>query len=170
MKRLLASTTLGLWCFLGTAGGDFVSTVRASVTGPLAQRLTGKPPAISVGGKSADEINAKIKSGQIKRVRPTISSEGIKETDDVEYGKGGGKPLLLDLFKPNEIKKPVPGLIFVHGGSWSHGTRKVYRYYCQHFAKTNPKNSPITPVFWSPTARRSGFSSCSLWKLAYASA
>ncbi len=61
--------------------------------------------------------------------------EGVEETDNVEYGKGGGKPLLLDLFKPNEIKKPVPGLIFVHGGSWSHGTRKGYHYYCQHFAK-----------------------------------
>jgi acetyl esterase/lipase len=136
MKRLLASTIFGL-CLLFCASDCLPgSAVEAAVTGPLLSKLTGKPPAISVGGKSADEIKAKIKSGRIKRVIPPRSlPDGVKETDDVEYGKGGGKPLLLDLFQPSENRQPVPGVIFVHGGSWSRGTRKVYHYYCEHFAK-----------------------------------
>ena len=136
MKRLLASATFGLcflYCALDCLPG---SAVEAAVTGSLLSKLSGKPPAISVGGKSAAEIKAKIKSGKLKRVNPPRSlPEGVKETDDVEYGRGGDKPLLLDLFQPSENRQAVPGLIFVHGGSWNHGTRKIYHYYCEHFAK-----------------------------------
>jgi acetyl esterase/lipase len=131
MKQLLASTIFAL-CFVLTTSAGAVE----SVTGPLAQKLTGSPPAISVGGKDAKEIKDKIKSGAIKRVKPFAAvPEGVEASMDVEYGKGGETRLLLDLFKPKEIKQPVPGLIFVHGGSWSHGTRKVYDFYCEHFAK-----------------------------------
>jgi acetyl esterase/lipase len=107
-----------------------------NVTGPLASKLEGTPPAIPVGGKSADEIKAKIKSGDIKRIsRIPKLSEKVEAQLDVEYGKGGDKPLLLDLYKPKGMQKPAPGLIFVHGGSWSGGNRKIYGYYCQHFAE-----------------------------------
>jgi acetyl esterase/lipase len=108
----------------------------ASVSGPLASKLDGTPPAIPVGGKSADEIKAKIKSGEIQRISriPKIS-EKVEAQLDVEYGKVGEKSLQLDLYKPKETKKPAPGLIFVHGGSWSGGNRKIYGYYCQHFAE-----------------------------------
>lgn len=130
MKRVLASTVfLLLLVPFGVARGA------ESVTGPLAKKLDGTPPAISVGGKNADEIKAKIKSGALKRVQRGPLPDGVVAELDVEYGKGGESSLLLDLYKPKEIKKPVPGLVFVHGGSWSHGTRKVYGYYCQHFAK-----------------------------------
>jgi acetyl esterase/lipase len=107
-----------------------------SVTGPLAQKVSGSPPAISVGGKNAQEINDKIKSGALTLVKPLAKvPEGVEASMDFEYGKGGKTPLRLDLFKPKEIKRPVPGLIFVHGGGWSRGTRKNYDYYCEHFAK-----------------------------------
>ncbi len=131
MKRSLAWTTFALCFVLSSTAGAY-----ESVTGPLAQKLTGSPPAISVGGKNAQEIKDKMKSGAIKRVVPPATvPAGVEATMDVEYGKGGKTPLLLDLFQPKEIKRPVPGLIFVHGGSWSHGTRKVYDFYCEHFAK-----------------------------------
>jgi acetyl esterase/lipase len=131
MKRSLAWTTFALCFVLQSTAGAY-----ESVTGPLAQKLTGSPPAISVGGKNAQEIKDKMKSGAIKRVVPPATvPEGVEATMDIEYGKGGKTPLLLDLFQPKEIKQPVPGLIFVHGGSWSRGTRKVYDFYCEHFAK-----------------------------------
>jgi acetyl esterase/lipase len=107
-----------------------------SVSGPLASKLDGTPPTIPVGGKSADEIKAKIKSGDFKRIsRVPKLSEKVEAKRDVVYGKVGDKPLLLDLYKPKEMKGTVPGLIFVHGGSWRGGNRKVYSYYCQHFAE-----------------------------------
>jgi acetyl esterase/lipase len=106
-----------------------------SITGPLASKLSGRPPAIPVGGKSIREINLKIKSGEIELAKQAIDlPDGVESSYDVEYGKGGTKPLLLDLFKPKEIKKPVPGLIFVHGGAWNSGSRTDYRGYCRHFA------------------------------------
>jgi acetyl esterase/lipase len=136
MKRSLAWTSFALFFVLPSTAGAY-----ESVTGPLAQKLTGSPPAISVGGKNAKEIKDKMKSGAIKRVVPPATvPDGVEASMDVEYGKGGQTPLLLDLFqpkeiKPKEIKQAVPGLIFVHGGSWSRGTRKVYDFYCEHFAK-----------------------------------
>src|SRR5580704_6872830 len=131
MNRWLRSASLASCVALSCA-----SFALGSVSGPLASKLDGTPPAIPVGGKSADEIKAKIKSGDIKRIsRVPQLSEKVEAQQDVEYGKGGEKPLLLDLYKPKEMKKPVPGLIFVHGGSWSGGNRKIYGYYCQHFAE-----------------------------------
>jgi acetyl esterase/lipase len=106
-----------------------------SITGPLASKLSGKPPALAIGGASAREIKAKIKSGEIKLATLTELPAGVEASYDVEFAKGGTKPLVLDLFKPKEIKKPVPGLIFVHGGSWKSGSRKHYGNYCRHFAE-----------------------------------
>jgi acetyl esterase/lipase len=131
MTRLVAWTTFAL-VFIGA----LPIGASAAVTGPLAKNLTGTPPAISVGGKSANEIKDKIKKGTIKRIdRNAPVPEGVEAKLDLEFGKGGDKPLLLDLFKPREIKQPVPGLIFVHGGSWDHYTRKLYDGYCGRFAK-----------------------------------
>ena len=128
--KLLRSTS-----FAGCLVLSCATFVFGNVSGPLASKLTGTPPAIPVGGKSADEIKAKIKSGDIKRIsRIPKLSEKVEAQLDVEYGKGGAKPLLLDLYKPKHVPKPTPGLLFVHGGSWSGGNRKVYGYYCQHFA------------------------------------
>jgi acetyl esterase/lipase len=111
------------------------SVALGAVSGPLASKLEGTPPAIPEGGKSADEIKAKIKSGEIKRITriPKVSDK-VDVQLDVKYGQEL-KPLLLDLYSPKGIQKPVPGLIFVHGGSWSGGSRKIYGFYCQHFAE-----------------------------------
>lgn len=107
----------------------------AGVSGPLASKLDGTPPAIPVGGESANEIKSKMRSGEIKQItRIPPLPDKVEAQLDVKYGEAG-KPLLLDLYKPKEIQKPAPGLIFVHGGAWSHGSRKIYGYYCQHFAE-----------------------------------
>jgi len=135
MKRSLSLATLAHLCLLNATVFATQASAAESVTGPLAQKLSGKPPALSVGGTSAAEIKAKIKSGEIKLgTRVTELPPGVEASYDVEYGKGGTTPLLLDLFKPKTIKKPVPCLIFVHGGSWISGSRKMYGTYCRHFA------------------------------------
>ena len=104
--------------------GLLVSRAAASesITGPLANRLTAAPPALSIGGETADEIKAKIRSGEIKLCpRTSALPPGVESQTGVEYGTGGQKRLLLDLFKPKQLKQPVPGLIFIHGGSRSRG-------------------------------------------------
>jgi acetyl esterase/lipase len=43
---------------------------------------------------------------------------------DVQYGKAGDIPLLMNMTFPNpKPKKPVPAIIFLHGGGWSGGSR-----------------------------------------------
>lgn len=59
----------------------------------------------------------------------------IEERKDIEYGRVGDKPLLLDLYSPKELKTPVPGLIFIHGGGWKSGKRADYRVYTIDFAR-----------------------------------
>jgi acetyl esterase/lipase len=128
---LFAATFLLHAALLGSS-----APAEVTLTGPLAAKLTATPPPLAVGGASAQEIRAKIKSGEIQLLTPvTEIPPGVEAQLDVEFGKGGTKPLLLDLFKPKEIKKPVPGLIFVHGGSWKEGSRKNYGIYSRDFAR-----------------------------------
>jgi acetyl esterase/lipase len=43
---------------------------------------------------------------------------------DVEYGKGGGHPLLMDIVRPKDTPKdPMPAIVFIHGGGWSGGSK-----------------------------------------------
>src|SRR5271165_4020224 len=43
---------------------------------------------------------------------------------DVEYCKGGGQPLLMDVFIPrNRIRTPTPAILWIHGGGWERGDK-----------------------------------------------
>lgn len=49
-------------------------------------------------------------------VIPNTTAEAIK---DVEYGRVGDIPLLLDIYIPETpIASPIPAIIFIHGGGW----------------------------------------------------
>jgi acetyl esterase len=45
-------------------------------------------------------------------------------TEDIEYAKQGGKPLLLRFFRP-EGRGPFPAVVELHGGAWHHGDRLI---------------------------------------------
>jgi acetyl esterase/lipase len=60
---------------------------------------------------------------------------GIKEEKDIVYGTGGGEPLALDLYSPEGLSAPVPGIIFIHGGGWRSGKRQDYKFYTTRFAQ-----------------------------------
>lgn len=59
----------------------------------------------------------------------------IKEELNITYGTGGGEPLALDLYSPDYLSAPVPGIIFIHGGSWRTGKRQDYKFYTTRFAR-----------------------------------
>jgi len=43
---------------------------------------------------------------------------------DVEYCRGGGKPLLMDVFEPRaRIRRPTPAVLWLHGGGWERGDK-----------------------------------------------
>lgn len=103
---------------------------------PKTGTLTPEPPPAPKGYKTPLEVMAALATKQIK----VISQEeelppGVVEMKDLEYGKVGERSLRLDLYLPDKLDRPLPGLIFIHGGAWSGGTRDVYRYYTVRFAK-----------------------------------
>jgi acetyl esterase/lipase len=59
---------------------------------------------------------------------------GVVETTDIVYGTGGDTELKLDLYAPENLSAPVPGIIFIHGGGWRSGKRQDYKIYTTRFA------------------------------------
>jgi acetyl esterase/lipase len=53
---------------------------------------------------------------------------GVKAIRDIEYAKPNGsgdtaQPLKLDLYLPEDAKKPLPLVILIHGGAWESGSK-----------------------------------------------
>jgi acetyl esterase/lipase len=53
----------------------------------------------------------------------TIESD-VHYFSDVQYCTGGGKPLLMDVFIPQQRNAdPTPAILWIHGGGWEHGDK-----------------------------------------------
>ncbi len=50
--------------------------------------------------------------------------EGVKVSKNLEYAKTDGKPLLLDLFVPEDAKGKLPLIVWIHGGGWVEGNKE----------------------------------------------
>lgn len=81
---------------------------------------------------------------------------GVSVKKDVEYGRVGDRALLLDLYSPEKMPAPAPGLIFIHGGGWQAGTTKDYSYYTLHFAQRGYVAASMTYRF----SQEAGFPAC----------
>lgn len=46
---------------------------------------------------------------------------------DLEYARPNGTPLLLDLYRPEEVTGPLPVIVWIHGGGWREGHRGAPR-------------------------------------------
>jgi len=82
--------------------------------------------------------------------------EGVVEKKDIEYGNVGERRLLLNLYSPQNLENPAPGLIFIHGGGWTSGDRNDYKYYTVRFAKRGYVVATISYRF----AQEAGFPGC----------
>jgi acetyl esterase/lipase len=49
---------------------------------------------------------------------------GVKVVRDLEYGRIGQRKLLLDLYLPENSDKPMPLIVWVHGGGWAAGSKE----------------------------------------------
>jgi acetyl esterase/lipase len=93
-------------------------------------------PAAPKGYESQTAVLAAIQSGELKLINVFEPvPESVSVTPDVEYGKGGGESLKLDLYQPKRLEGKAPGLILIHGGAWKGGRRTDYRYYCVRLAE-----------------------------------
>jgi acetyl esterase/lipase len=51
----------------------------------------------------------------------------VETHDDVVYGTGAGEDLKLDLALPKGVETPRPALVFIHGGGWAAGNKRMFR-------------------------------------------
>jgi len=59
--------------------------------------------------------------------KPVVPAS-VKFLSDVEYGRDGTAPLLMDLALPKaDGLDRLPAVIFIHGGGWANGTKEVDR-------------------------------------------
>jgi acetyl esterase/lipase/TolA-binding protein len=64
------------------------------------------------------------------------SPSSVELLADVEYGKGGKRPLRLHILRPRVMpKEPLPVIIFIHGGGWFEGHRNRGIAPLVHFAE-----------------------------------
>jgi acetyl esterase/lipase len=69
-----------------------------------------------------DNLGEKTPSSTVVLPFPVNSTFQIIR--DVEYGRGGGLPLYLDIYIPQKpIMKPMPAVVFIHGGGWQSGDK-----------------------------------------------
>lgn len=61
--------------------------------------------------------------------------EGIIELRDVVYSPEDKAFGLYDLYRPEELKAPLPLIVVVHGGGFVYGDKEVYRHYSMRLAK-----------------------------------
>ena len=67
-------------------------------------------------------------------MNPEIPAD-IEEIKDIEYKNINGKSLQLDIYRPKNGIKPLPLLVFIHGGGWRSGKRSDYLVYLTAFAE-----------------------------------
>lgn len=47
----------------------------------------------------------------------------VEVVKDIEYGKAGDASLRLNIIRPEQAEKPLPVIIFLHGGGWCSGNK-----------------------------------------------
>ncbi|MEA3365532.1 MAG: hypothetical protein U9Q79_07820, partial [Candidatus Hydrogenedentes bacterium] len=95
-----------------------------------------KAPPMPKGYESTAEIMTAIAKNEIELLDENVPvPDGVKEIAGIEYCNVEGISLKLDLALPEKAEAPLPGLIFIHGGAWVGGERKVYHLYTYKFAR-----------------------------------
>lgn len=60
--------------------------------------------------------------------------EGITTVCDIPYIPDGRRVHTLDVCCPEGTDKPLPTIIFLHGGGWMYGLKELNRFYCSVLA------------------------------------
>lgn len=78
-------------------------------------------------------VNAKNPASPAGKVYTYKEVDGVKREMEVFFPKNHAS-----------AKKPVPAIIFFHGGGWSGGSRKSFSYHCNYFAERGIVAATVT--------------------------
>jgi acetyl esterase/lipase len=79
-----------------------------------------------------------INQGPAPNDRPEgrSSVSAIKRIDDLVYASPSGTPLLADLYLPDAGQEPWPVIVWLHGGGWRFGDRRLAPDLSRYFASS----------------------------------
>jgi len=76
-----------------------------------------------ISRKEDDDFRARRKPGNNRERKPARLPEGITLQRDVVYATLGKRKLVLDLYLPKKTDKPLPMVVWIHGGGWKSGSK-----------------------------------------------
>ena len=103
---------------------DLWSSVRAKQSVMKSYKSTAVAIAAVVGLAACAPVNL------LNTVTPSGSFDKAK---DVSYGDLDRQK--LDIYRPDKPKVGSPVIVFVHGGSWEEGSKDIYKFLADGFAK-----------------------------------
>jgi acetyl esterase/lipase len=93
---------------------------------------------------AAPAIASSQDKAKAKAPAPPEVPAGVVYEPDIVYGKGGDTELMLDIARPEKLDKPAPCVVFIHGGGWAGGHRKVHVPQILDFAKRGYVTATVT--------------------------
>ena len=117
----------------------WISLACGLAVGPVfadAETRSQTAPEPPPGYKSKLEVLAAYGIGKLEIIDRNVPlPDGVVLEKDIEYGNADGHPLQLDLYRSAKLTRPVPALLFIHGGAWKSGKRQDYHVYTAAYAK-----------------------------------
>ncbi len=131
MRRLSVLLSMVLMCAaVGCAtSGNAVSN--------WAEQVLRDAPPLPAGYATPKALQAADKAGHLTRLGPANlpPTDGVKTFGNLEYGQPGGVKLLLDLYVPKQADRPMPLVIYIHGGGWELKGKEFNYHWCLYHAQ-----------------------------------
>ena len=142
-SRLLAALLCASVSFLLVAPSVRAVDEAAALAAPT-------PPEIPTGFTEMGQIILAVAAGQLTQLdldAPIAVPDTVELLPGLQYSKQGDPRQILDLYLPKGNDKPLPLLIFIHGGGWTSGKTTDYKYYCVRYAQRGYVVASITYRF-----------------------
>ena len=110
-KRVLAGF---LWVF--------VILISLMITPRIWSALNPDKPPVGYHFLASTYLAIGVGLEQMINRQPAVP-EDIQEFKNIEYKNINGKSLQLNIYKPKNLNKTAPLLVFIHGGGWRNGDR-----------------------------------------------
>jgi acetyl esterase/lipase len=142
-SRLLAAALLALVCTAVPAPPARALDEAALLAAPT-------PPEIPTGYTEQGHLMLAVAAGQLTLLdinAPIAVPENVELLSGLQYSTQGDPRQVLDLYLPKGNDKPLPLLVFIHGGGWTSGKTTDYKYYCVRYAQRGYVVASITYRF-----------------------
>jgi acetyl esterase/lipase len=64
-------------------------------------------------------------SARAESTTQPVKTDHFTRLTDIRYGEGPDRSNLLDLYLPDHVDRPTPTIVWIHGGGWSSGDKKL---------------------------------------------